>query len=175
MTPWFIPLVLLLAVIAYQDIRERQISVFVLLCITVCNLVCALEQRSFVNISIDFLINIAIVGTQFAALYLILKIRKRDLQFNDLFSQYIGIGDLIFFITTALLFPPFIYLLSFTLGLIWSLITWKISVAIGITKANTIPLAGLLAIFYALLLIVDEIFLVGNITNLDLIQWISIG
>ena len=175
MNPWFIPLVLLLVIIAYQDIRERQISVFVLLGISVLTVVYALEQRSFFNISIDFLINIAIVGTQFAALYLILKIRKKDLQFKDLFSRYIGIGDLVFFIITALLFPPFIYILSFTLGLIWSLIAWKISVTIGITKANTVPLAGLLAIFYSLLLIVDEIFLGENITNLDLLQWISIS
>jgi hypothetical protein len=133
-------LAFVLICIVFQDLKERKVTflLFILLALTVAYLHYIKVEPSVFMITIIF--NIALVMVLFFIMrvYSNLKLKK------DL-DETFGLGDGLFFIAFATAFPTYIFLVLFSFSLIFSgLLFYMFRKKL---TDNTVPLAGLQALF----------------------------
>lgn len=151
-----IVLILCLCVIVYQDIKERTVSLWLLL-VTIF-LIGFLHYQHSVPAQFlpTILLNIAIVLIIIFILFLYAKF-KLKLTLQDTF----GFGDLLFFIAIAVGFTTTTFVVLFSFSLFFSLILFL--VVKKKLKHKTVPLAGLQALFFSLIFLLNWAFNFINI------------
>lgn len=138
--------------IFYQDLKYRQIHVLLPILIFGLGLfVYIFNQHSYTYIiqSLLFLCVTLLSGY----LYIVAKNKK----VINPFKSIIGIGDIFFFIATLPFFITENYILYFITGMIFSLISFLI-LKTFYKKINTVPLAGLLALYFIVLKVCSLFF-----------------
>ena len=143
--------ILLLGILFYQDIKERKVSVWVLILgIVTGGIIHYLWQQPIVFLS-NIGLNISFVVLIFIILwgYAKLKLKK------NIFEVF-GLGDLLFFILLAVSLPLLSFLMVFVFSLIFSLIVFMILK--NKLKEQTVPLAGLQSLFLGLVFIANKLF-----------------
>jgi len=128
----------------YSDLKDREISLYNLFLLIICSLYLGYIKTELEFFLINTGLNILFIGIQYSVLMLYLQLRYKEGKY--IFSKWIGIGDLFFFIAISPLynfsnFVP-IYLGCLMLSLCLFLVFR--------TKLKTIPLAGLSALFIIL-------------------------
>lgn len=141
-----IVLSILLLIIAYQDFNYRAVSwvLFPLaLIIQVC--IALLLSKTWVLFHY-FLINLAILTVQLLVLsgYLLLKNRSEQKNKLKMVGNYLGLGDVLFFVIVAAAFSPLNFVLAMLLMFLFALL---LSVFM-VRKTKTIPLAGIMALAF---------------------------
>jgi hypothetical protein len=134
----------LLALIAFQDFKERQVYWFLFPILFLLGFIEKPLSDTFIQVALNLLF------LSFIFLLLLiyfLCIRQRPLQF--LHSQ-MGLGDIFFFIALSSFFPFPDYALFFCISLILALL---LSAPFFILNSITIPLAGLQAVCLAIILV----------------------
>lgn len=132
---WYI---LPLIPIIYEDFRYRAIHWIWLVILSVLAICLGSINTGFV------LTNLSFVLFQLVVLSLYFSIKNREL--TNIVNQYLGIGDILYFIPLCLLFSPINFIGFFVTSLIISLtgaLIWNV-VKPGIQ--NNIPLAGCMSI-----------------------------
>ncbi len=136
---------LLLAILFYEDIRYRSISIhwIALAFLGVLALAYMEAKLNWVNI----LVNLSFIAIQvaFISVYLILRRRK----VRDIFKNYIGIGDIVFWIIPAFYLDPIVYVFYVLFCYLSILIVFGVIMAIR-KKNVTVPLAGFMAMVLGL-------------------------
>ncbi len=136
---------LLLVILFYEDIRYRSISIhwIALAFLGVLGLAYMEAKLNWVNI----LVNISFVAIQviFISLYLMLK-RK---SIRDIFKNYIGVGDIVFWIIPAFYLDPIVYVFYALFCYLSILIVFGVIMAIR-KRSVTVPLAGFMAMVLGL-------------------------
>jgi len=138
-------IILNLGYITYQDVKSREVYWFLLpslmLLLGTIHYKNVLKMH-FISASI---INIEIVFTILAVLYLytVFVIKK------PFFKEVFGIADALYFLALAIAFPTVTFIIIFVFSLIFSLLTWLILKDKSFYK--TIPLAGYMSIFLVLI------------------------
>lgn len=140
--------------IVYQDFKSRSILWFLPLIIFLISL--SHGVRSNENILNDILLSVAFLVLQLTAVLLYLAIKNKTLKIN-LTEDYLGLGDVLFFLAITPLYPFQTFLLVIVIGLIFSLIGHLI--VSKITHDSTVPLAGWMSIF---ILFFNTINLISN-------------
>ncbi len=156
--------ILLLSVIAYEDFKYRSIHWFLLLFLLITEIFTAkilMSQRIY-----EVLINLSIVGIQFIAAFIYVKITKKS---NSTFiNNYCGLGDILFLciITISFSVLNFIYFMVLSnITILVLFIAYKfVQDKNKNFSAKTIPYAGLLAILFLVIKIIDMMG-VYDITN----------
>lgn len=141
-----------MGIIVFQDFRYRLVSLWVLLFFGIVCLSSVLIFRgpkallyNGVSCALYFLFTWLMLK-----LYLYLKYRKNRPVLNEL----LGPADVLVMLFMGFTFNAVGLILFFCSGFIFSLVTYFIYVALHKNKANEhIPLAGLLALFYGLTII----------------------
>lgn len=134
----------LLGLIFYQDLKFRAVHWFLfpilfLVSIYYLNLNIGITQ------AFTFLgINLLILMLQLGLMYFYFKFKGVSL--SDLFTNYIGLGDVLMFIVLCSFCSPLNYIVFFLLSLILSLVGFLLFNAFLFKKIETIPLAGLQSI-----------------------------
>lgn len=133
----------------YQDIKERKVSVWILMIgIFLGGLIHFSKQPIIVflsNVGINFVFVSLIFGVLW--LYAKLKLKKR-------IFEVFGLGDLLFFILLAMSLPILSFLILFVFSLIFSLVVFML---LKINwKEPTVPLAGLQSLFLGLVFIANK-------------------
>lgn len=143
--------IILLLAITYQDIKERKIYLLnVLALILVGGAIFLYKVLPFI-----FLINISINLLLVLILLLILVLYcKIKLKMSLL--KALGGGDILLFLALAISFPTSFFLIIFSLSLIFSALVF--SVIKNKLEDKRVPLAGLQALFLAIVLIINNIF-----------------
>ncbi len=142
--------------IVYQDIKERAVSLWILL-ITIFLIGFLHYQHSLTEQFLQaILLNIAIVLAIVCILFLYAKF-KLKLALQDTF----GFGDLLFFMAIAVGFPTITFVVLFSFSLFFSLILYL--VLKKKFKHKTVPLAGLQALFFSLIFLLNWAFNFINI------------
>ena len=140
----------MLAILFIQDIRRREISLYLLLATFAMIVVLCFSINSF-SLT-DFSLNIFFILIQilFLMFYLFITGRKP----TQLLKSYLGLGDILFWLIPAFYF-------QFLEFILFSLICY-ITVVIGYgglflikRKSTTIPLAGFMALSMAIYMILD--------------------
>jgi len=144
-----IALIIMLAILFIQDIRHREVSLYLLFAVFIGVIVLgvSINGLNFINFGLNLLF--ILLQVLFLMFYLFITGRKPSL----LLKSYLGIGDILFWLIPAFYF-------QFIEFILFSLICY-IAIVIGYgilflvkRKSTTIPLAGFMALFMAIYLIV---------------------
>lgn len=159
---WFIKggILLSLAWITYQDIKERHVFVFLFPLITVLLGFLHYTEVSKSNFVYAIGINFIMIAIIFLCSFLYAKLKMKVSFFKEAF----GLGDLLFFVAFAIAFPTITFVIMFVFSLLFSLIMGIITKQKS--KDQTIPLAGYMSLFLFLILTINW---VSNGINLYLI------
>ena len=151
-----ISLIVCLSIIAYQDFKERKVSVllFVLATVFGCSLfyINTYLHFLFINIGLNMLVVAIIIFVLYG--YARFKMKKK-------LTETIGIGDLFFFFLLAFSFSTITFLVLFSTSLFFSLFLYLILKPD--LKDKTVPLAGLQALFLGIVLAINELFTIINL------------
>jgi hypothetical protein len=144
--------VILFIILAYQDIRYRQIQWILLLAIVVLS-----ASWGMTRLSLEALLTHAAFNLSFIAFNFVLIVGYVHIRFKaslrSVFEQYLGIGDVLFWISITPLFSFYLFVVFFLVSLILSLFGFVLLRAISIrSPLKTVPLAGFQAVFYGTVL-----------------------
>lgn len=134
-------LIILLVGISYQDIRSRQIHIFLLSLLLLITVI-----LNYLTKDINYIDTIKIIGfvlINITGLFVYYSIKFRQL-INPI-DKFLGLGDIIFLIAVSPLFTLNKFILFFVTGLLFSLFTHLIIK--NFSEKKTIPLAGYLSIY----------------------------
>jgi hypothetical protein len=144
-----------LAIIAYQDFRYRAIHWLLFLFVSVLFIIDGLLTVQLIQYVFNIIFNILLIMIQFLMLYLFYIYRGRNLK--TIVSSFIGVGDIIFILILSLAFSWQNFLFYYIGSLIFSIIIWFVLKQFSMVKGELVPFAGLMAIFFILVLIIELI------------------
>jgi len=131
-------IIVTLAFVAYQDFKSREVWIWFFVLLLVESIVFVASKLHYKSLLIFSGINIGIIAFQYLCLTLFFSLKNKKL--TSIVNTYIGVGDLVFFVITALWFSPF----NFTCFILASLFIGLFSFIF--IKRNNIPLAGLMSL-----------------------------
>lgn len=158
-----IALLILLALIIYQDFKWRGIHWLILPFLASSFLFFSLQENSIIEVLNNALINFCFVLLQFLFVSVWFSIKSKKLV--NIFRQHIGIGDWLFFVCLCFAFSPFNFILFLISALIISLFIHLVILIFLKNAERTVPLAGLVAIMLMGVLIIESIFYPGKLQN----------
>ena len=139
-----------LGVLFYQDIKERKVSVWVLVVGGFLGGILHFMQQTQIVFVSSIVMNITFIALVFGVLCLYAKIILQ----NNIF-QVFGMGDLLFFILFEVSLPLVSFLMVFIFSLLFSLLIFIL--VKRKLKDKTVPLAGLQSLFLILVLLVNKL------------------
>jgi hypothetical protein len=146
-------ILVMLGVSSIQDFKERLITVWIfpaLIVLFICYRFSSGKKLS--EILMYSAINTCFILVQFGTIFCYYSLKEKKAV--NIFSEKIGMGDLLFFIAITPLFHPVNFIFFLTLALFIILVIIAI---FGRTKLHTIPLAGAMGIFIGLGVLVEQI------------------
>lgn len=140
----YIPIILVLSIITYQDFKERKISwvtLPVLSCLFIAETLISapLLQLYFIQLGSNLLFILIQLSTLF--IYFSLKAGK----FINIINSKIGIGDILFFVTIAFAFSTINFILFYVGSLLFITILFLVLKLLFKNVSVEIPLAGAMA------------------------------
>lgn len=146
-------IILILLLIAYQDIRLRSVSVVLFVLVGVLNF-----ARGVSRVETQTLITYISVNTAFVVIimslltgYLLIRYKKNV---KVIFRDFLGIGDLVFWVMMVPAFSPANYVLFYFFSMLTCAILFPAIKKISQPQdVATVPLAGMQALFYVGLLV----------------------
>jgi len=145
--------IIVLCVLSYQDFKQRQVSVFLLIALFILFSIVAYQvEISWKEMVKNFVINAGFVAIQIVVVKIYFSLRnKRNERILD---TYIGKGDLFFFIVSCLAFSVAWFIPFYIISLIIALLSTIISNGLGKAKTVEIPLAGIMSLVMVVSIII---------------------
>lgn len=145
---WYLKLILLLifGAILYQDYKNRLVYWFLY---PITGILVFAIQLYYIPIEVVFVnsvLNIFFVTFLLAVCFIYLKLKKMS------FQDSLGMGDILFFIFISFSFATVSFIVLFVFALVFSLILHF--VFRNKKQFNTVPLAGYMSLFFAVVYIV---------------------
>lgn len=137
----FILFLLALGYTFYTDIKQREVALYTLVLLVVAGGFLAQQYLPIVTVGQFWLLNVLFIGIQYGLLMLYLEIRYKE--GKQIFSKWIGLGDLLFFLAISIYYPINQFIVVYMGSLIFSAVLYLCFK----TKLKTIPLAGFSALF----------------------------
>lgn len=152
-TALLIGILVLLGLICYEDFRSRMISLWLLIGLLVLQAISLFLNQPFISVLEQSWINTCILILLFAIVmvYYFLKCGH----WVNIFDNYIGTGDILLLLIISLGFSPVNFLMFVLTCFILILIITGVISLMRNGRITTIPLAGYLAIFFGLFLIIN--------------------
>jgi hypothetical protein len=147
-------LAILLFIMIYQDFKSKAIDWYLFILLPL--FIILNEITNLLSVFYNFLINAGFLLGNFLILIAFFSIKHR--QFINPLKNYMGMGDLLFFIGLAFLFSPLNYLLFFTGSLLLTLIAFFLIFKFTPSTTPEIPLAGFVSIIVLVLLVYRSTF-----------------
>lgn len=136
--------------IFYEDLKERKVTLAVLLLLFVVGSFLNIQQQIWEVFFISSILNLSVVLMVLLVLFIYTKVKLKQ----PLFEVF-GLGDVLFFIFMAISFPTTTFLVLFSTSLIFSFV---ISVTFQKQLKKFVPLAGLQALFLGLIIGSNQLF-----------------
>lgn len=147
-----IGLILVFAIVAFQDWKERQISVWVLvLWGLILGVSFVMEPVTF---GIGLIQNLGLLVIQFALLYIYLMVRNRTIKVS--FLKMIGLGDLLFLGLMAFSFNAQSFPFLLVGGLVFTLVSFLLISKMVKLSDPKVPLAGNMAIWLIITTVANQ-------------------
>ena len=149
-----IMIVVVLTGIAVQDFRLRAIHWLWIPALAALFVVQNADHLPTSALLFNLGFNLAFLLLQ--AIVLTIWFSMRERKFTNIIDRYIGLGDILFFVALAFAFEPVSFVLVFTVTLLFSLIGYGGFLLLRPHSNQQIPLAGLMAIPIAVIVIVSH-------------------
>ncbi len=162
---WTVHIILfiLLLITAYQDFKWRGIHWIIIPFLAGSFLFFSLQANTLWEVLNNAFINFCFVLLQFLLVSTWFSIKSRKPV--NIFKQYTGIGDWLFFICLCLAFSPLNFILFLISALIISLLIHLAVLLLSKKTERTVPLAGLVAMLLLGVLIIESVFYPGRLQN----------
>lgn len=141
--------------IFYEDLKERKVTLAVLLLLFAVGGFLNIQQQIWEVFFISSILNLSVVLMVLLVLSIYTKVKLKQ----PLFEVF-GLGDVLFFIFMAISFPTTTFLVLFSTSLIFSFV---ISVTFQKQLKKFVPLAGLQALFLGLIIGSNQLFDIINL------------
>lgn len=146
----------ILGMVAFQDFRERKISWILLPLLLGVLLISGVQSPGMKDLWIYFGVNLSFIVLQVGVLFLYFSLKNRKL--TNIVNQYIGIGDLLFFVVICAAFSPVNFILFYCACLVISLLfvaVWKAAIR---REMREIPLAGIFSVVMIVIVVCNYVF-----------------
>lgn len=158
-----ISLIIGLLTIFYQDMRYRAVYWLIFPFLLVVLVILSLEKNTYSDLIFHSSLNVGFLIAQFLFLTAYFSLKKRS--WVNITSGYLGWGDILFLISVAFYLSPGNYLVFYISSLMIVLLVSLLKMSISKEEESKIPLAGLQALLFALLVITDWMLESFTITN----------
>lgn len=150
----FLVIVILLLLISYQDFKDREVYWFLFPVLAIITVFDLFNKLGWYSLLLNFSINLIFVLIDLALISLYFSLKKK--QIINIFDQFIGWGDVVFFVNLGLFFSP----LNFLIFFFGSILLCLIGVFIFSGKrlmSFKIPLAGIQSILVLIALVLAKL------------------
>jgi hypothetical protein len=162
---YFLGLVFLL--IIYQDFKERAISAWTIPFLFLLSLYLAWTDDIWE--ACFLLYNLSFIGIQLLGVSLYFSIKHR--QWINVTKDYLGLGDVLFFLAITPLFAP-LQFCSFFIGSLLFILVGAGIYHLSINKLKTIPLAGAMSLCWLLYMAFLSYYNLSSYNDWSLLQYI---
>ena len=149
----FVIVLLLLAVIVYQDFVSREVSAWCFLLLAIGFVYHHISCSGLEQFALNSMVNVGFCVVQFLLLTIYFSIKNSQLV--NITDNMLGLGDMVMLLVLCFVFTPLLFLVFF-------LISMMIAVFTGLyfqRKKQTIPLAGIQSVVLMVwIIIVNFIF-----------------
>jgi hypothetical protein len=152
-------LIFTLIIVLIQDIKERQVYWFLFPIIGICSGV-LLYQNMFSELFFTTLI----VNLLFVLILLLVVFLYSKLKLKANLSETFGLGDALLFFALIFTFSSITFIVLFVFGLLFSLVLHLF--LSRKSKQKTVPLAGYLGLFFAIVYISHWVGLLKSVYNI---------
>jgi len=165
----FTSLMVLLVILAYQDIKSREISWWLLPLILIIHLIS--QAKIDHNFWQNTLLNLGFVLLNWTLVSIYFSMKKK--KFVNIIDSHLGLGDLLFLVVCAFVFsvPNFLFFLC--LGFSTALLFYVLYLKRIKRKEESIPLAGVMALLLALILVLDQFYALQLADNSLFIKYLQ--
>lgn len=137
-----IVLIIILAIIFWQDYKERMVYWFMYPFVGLMGFFIQTQSIGTEMALINSVVNLCLIATILVVLYIYTKFFLK----KKLLRESIGLGDVLFFIFLCFCFSILSFLILFVFSLLFSLI---LHIFLKKDKNETVPLAGYMSVFFA--------------------------
>ncbi len=144
---------ILLALVLYQDLKYRAISWVLLPLLAIVFVLKSLQVVAMGELLQESLINLSFIIAQLLVLTAFISLQQKA--FVNIFKSHIGLGDLLFFVVSCTAFSFLNFVLFYTTGLLFVLLSFLLLKQVVKNTKKEVPLAGGLALFMMLIFIYE--------------------
>jgi hypothetical protein len=148
-------LIVILLVILVQDVKSKEISVILFPMVLGLLVVKAFAGNGMQEVLNNSMVNASILAIQFSMLFLYFMMKHG--KFVNIFSNKIGLGDLLILLVLCPAFTPMNFIVFMVSGLAAIAIFYLIKNKISHSTVEHIPLAGNLALLYVLVIVIGMV------------------
>lgn len=147
-------LVVLLAIVVYQDLKKREISWFLIPLLFGCFWAKGFLLIPSSELFRNSLLNISFIVLQLLVLTAYISIKNKKI--INVINSYLGLGDVLFFVVVSVAFSWVNFILFYVMSLLFTL-SGFIVYNMLVKKVNKeIPLAGAMAMVIIILIVVNQ-------------------
>lgn len=147
-------LLLLLAVVLFQDLKQRQISWFLIPLLLVSFVAQGLFRIPANELMQYTMFNMGFIVVQLFVLTAYISIKNKRLV--NIINTYLGIGDVLFIATVAASFSPLNFIVFYIAALLFTLLVFVVVKLLTKNLSKEIPLAGAMAAAMIALILVNQ-------------------
>ena len=134
----------LLGIIAFQDFKYKAVSWIVFPILFLLSVLSVLQESAFEYVAGQLMLNLIFIAFQLFILTVYFTIKNR--KFINIGKNYLGLGDILFFVVLAASFSFLNFVFIYILSLFGIAIIYMLYRIIKKNAAEKIPLAGGMAI-----------------------------
>ena len=149
-------LFVILCFIVFQDFKFKAVSWILFPLLAIISFIISIQQLPVRTVLLNSLLNVAFFSTQLVLISIYFSIKKWKISW--ILNRYLGLGDVLFLFAIIFLFHPVNYILFLVSGFAFSLFLSVIYFVLYKPQEKHIPLAGIMSIILAILVIL-RIFL----------------
>jgi uncharacterized paraquat-inducible protein A len=136
---------ILLGILTYQDFKNREVSVILMLMLFVLFCIGAFKAGdSLRSITVPFFVNATFIAVQLLGVATYFSIKHKKIM--PLFDTYIGLGDVVFFCVCCMAFSTANFILFYLASLLIALASTLIYKKLKQIETIDIPLVGYMSI-----------------------------
>lgn len=146
-------LLLLLLTVVLQDFKHRLISWPLIPLLFMC-----FFAHGLINTSMPELLRFALFNSTFIILQLLLLtlyVSIKQKKVINIINSSLGLGDVLFLAVITIAFSPINFILFYLIALVFTLISYRIYIAIHSSASKEIPLAGIMSVAMMILILAD--------------------
>lgn len=157
-------LLITLAFLAFQDIKYRAISWWLIPVILLLLGFRLLEQNVFIeDIVFNMSINLLLIMIQLLLVTIYFSLKER--RFVNIIDKYLGLGDILFFLSCSVAFKYDMYIMFLLFSFLTAIVVAFFYMKLFKKKTILIPLAGIMSINLILLISIDFLFSINLFLN----------